>query len=104
VTGAAGVPGTSDDATAADAVRRSRRRALGDVLAAARVAERVLLVLVMLSLPLGLALTAIGHAPDAHVRIAGQDVSVRPVLGQSSSRLFGGALVEPRHATVPALG
>jgi hypothetical protein len=74
------------------------------VVADARVAERLLLVLVMLSLPVGLALTAVGHAPDAHVRIAGQDVSVRPVLGQSSSRLFGGALVQPRHATVPGLG
>jgi hypothetical protein len=68
------------------------------------VAARVLLVLLLVSLPVALALAAIGHAPATHVRIAGQDVSVRPVLGQDTSRLFGGALVQPRHATVPLLG
>ena len=69
-----------------------------------RAGGRLLLVLVLLSLPVGLALAALGHAPAAHVRIAGQDVTVRPVLGQDTSQLFDGALVQPRHATVPVLG
>jgi hypothetical protein len=54
--------------------------------------------------PLAGALVAIGHAPPAHVEIAGQDVSVKPVLGQNTSRLLRGALVRPEHAHVKALG
>ncbi|MEO6511618.1 MAG: hypothetical protein ABIO16_11550, partial [Nocardioides sp.] len=54
--------------------------------------------------PLAGALVAVGHAPPAHVEIAGQDVSVKPVLGQDTSRLLRGALVRPEHAHVDVIG
>ena len=73
----------------AAAVGRGRR--------ALRTARTVALVLLLVSVPFATALVAIGHAPAAHVEIAGQQVSVRPVLGQDTSRLFHGALVRPQH-------
>ena len=36
----------------------------------------------------------------AQVEIAGQQVSVRPVVGQDTSRLFDGALIRPQHADI----
>jgi hypothetical protein len=54
--------------------------------------------------PFAGALLAVGHAPPAHVEIAGQDVSVKPVLGQDTSRLLRGALVRPEHAHIDVLG
>ena len=68
------------------------------------VALRVTLALLSATAPFAGALVAVGHAPPAHVEIAGQDVSVRPVLGQDTSRLLSGALVRPEHAHVGVLG
>ena len=63
-----------------------------------------LVVVVSATAPVAGALVAVGHAPPAHVEIAGQDVSVKPVLGQDTSRLLRGALVRPEHAHIGALG
>jgi hypothetical protein len=54
--------------------------------------------------PFAGALVAVAYAPPAHVEIAGQDVSVKPVLGQDTSRLLDGALVRSEHAHVGFLG
>lgn len=69
-------------------------------LLASRVAASVLLV----SIPFATALIALRVAPPLHVQIAGQAVSVKPVLGQDTSRVLGGALVVPDHGRVPLLG
>jgi hypothetical protein len=53
--------------------------------------------LLLVTVPFATALVAVGYAPPAHVDIAGQQASVRPVLGQDTSRLFNGALVSPAH-------
>ncbi|WP_028638551.1 hypothetical protein [Nocardioides sp. URHA0032] len=58
---------------------------------------RAVAVALLLTLPFAAALTAVGHAPPARIEVAGQPVSVRPVLGQDTSLLFDGALVSPRH-------
>jgi hypothetical protein len=71
------------------AARRHRR--------AARLGARGAVVLLLVTVPFATALVAIGHAPPAHVEIAGQQVSVRPVLGQDTSRLLNGALIRPQH-------
>jgi hypothetical protein len=68
-----------------------------------RALRRVLLVLVAAlaaTFPFACAVAAVAFAPAAHVEIAGQVVSVRPVLGQDTSRLLNGALVRPEHAHV----
>jgi len=57
-----------------------------------------------LTVPLAGALVAVRFAPPARVEIAGQPVAVKPVLGQNTSRLEGGALIRPEHAHVAALG
>ncbi|WP_296605749.1 hypothetical protein [Nocardioides sp.] len=69
---------------------RARRPAL-------RVARTVALTALLVTVPFATALVAIGYAPPAHVQVAGQQVSVRPVLGQDTSRLFQGALVRTQH-------
>ena len=69
----------------------------GDRGSAVRRAARVALALLLLTVPVACALVAVGYAPAAEVTIAGQQVSVRPVLGQDTSRLFQGALVRPQH-------
>lgn len=74
---------------------RSRRRST-----VLRLAGMVAAGLLLLAVPVAAALVAIRYAPPAHVEIAGQQVSVRPVLGQSTSRLFNGALVRPQHARI----
>ena len=66
---------------------------------AGRVAVGVLLVLA----PFAGALTAIGYAPPARVEIAGQHVSVKPVIGQNTTQLSG-AIVRPEHGEIPLLG
>ena len=53
--------------------------------------------LLLAILPFATALVAVGYAPPAQVEIAGQEVRVRPVIGQDTSRLFNGALVSPAH-------
>jgi hypothetical protein len=66
--------------------------------------RQVAVVLVFVSVPFASALVAVRVAPPAKVEIAGQPVSVKPVLGQDTSRLQGGALVRPEHRHVRALG
>lgn len=75
-----------------DTARAQRRRTL------VRLAALVAAGLLLLTVPVASALVAIRYAPPAHVEIAGQQASVRPVLGQGTSRLFNGALVRPQHA------
>jgi hypothetical protein len=64
----------------------------------------VAVVLLLISIPFASALVAVRFAPPAHVEIAGEPVSVKPVLGQNTSRLQNGALIRPEHAHVGALG
>lgn len=56
--------------------------------------------LLLATIPFASALVAIRYAPPAHVEIAGQQVAVRPVIGQDTSRLFDGALIRPQHVDV----
>jgi hypothetical protein len=53
--------------------------------------------LLLATVPFAAALVAVAYAPPAQVEIAGQQVSVQPVLGQDTSQLFNGALVSPAH-------
>lgn len=53
--------------------------------------------------PFAGALVAVAYAPPARVEIAGQMVSVKPVLGQDTSRLLNGALVLPEHAHIDVI-
>jgi hypothetical protein len=76
----------------------------GAALAALRRLSRIAVVVLFLSVPLAGALVAVRFAPAARVEIAGQPVAVKPVLGQDTSRLQGGALIRPEHARVRALG
>jgi len=66
--------------------------------------RHVAVVLLFVSVPIASALVAVRVAPPAKVEIAGQPVAVKPVLGQDTSRLQGGALVRPEHAHLRALG
>ncbi len=66
----------------------------------AKLALRVLRIAMFVTFPFACALVAVAYAPPAHLEIAGQTVSVRPVLGQDTSRLLGGALVRPEHAHI----
>ena len=50
--------------------------------------------------PFAGALVAVRYAPAATVTIAGQTVSVKPVLGRNTTELAGGAIVRPEHAHV----
>jgi hypothetical protein len=69
-----------------------------------RLFRRVAVALLLVSVPFAAALVAIRFAPPAHVEIAGAPVSVKPVLGQDTSRIQGGALVRPEHAHIGLLG
>jgi hypothetical protein len=66
--------------------------------------RRVAVVLLFVSIPFASALVALRVAPPSHVEIAGQPVSVKPVLGQDTSRLQDGALIRPEHAHLGLLG
>jgi hypothetical protein len=57
-------------------------------------------VLLLVTLPVASALVAIRVAPPAEVDIAGQAVSVKPVIGQDTSQIQGGALIRGDHAHV----
>ena len=69
-----------------------------------RAASRLVMALLFLTVPFACALVAVAYAPPAHIEVAGQTVSVKPVLGQDTSRLLGGALVRPDHAHVEVIG
>ena len=64
----------------------------------ARLVLRIAVVALFVGFPFACALVAVAYAPPAHIEIAGQTVSVKPVLGQDTSRLLRGALVRPEHA------
>ncbi len=66
----------------------------------ATVVLRLLAIIWSVTFPLACAVVAVAHAPPGHVEIAGQKVSVTPVLGRDTSRLLGGALVRPEHAHI----
>jgi hypothetical protein len=66
-------------------------------------ARRVAVALLLVSIPFASALVALRVAPPAHVEIAGHPVSVKPVLGQNTSRLQDGALVRPEHTHIGLL-
>jgi hypothetical protein len=72
--------------------------------AAARVAGRALVMLLLGLFPLASALVAVALAPPTHLEIAGASVAVKPVLGQDTSRLQNGALVRADHGRVPLIG
>ena len=63
----------------------------------ARLVAWVAAGLLLATVPFAAALVAVAYAPPAQVEIAGQQVSVQPVLGQDTSQLFNGALVSPAH-------
>jgi hypothetical protein len=65
--------------------------------------RRAAVVLLMVSVPFASAFVALRVAPPARVEIAGQPVSVKPVLGQDTSRLASGALIRPEHAHLRVL-
>jgi hypothetical protein len=46
---------------------------------------------------------ALAYAPPATVEVAGQVVTVEPVLGQDTTRLLDGALIRPEHTHVAAI-
>ena len=54
--------------------------------------------------PVSSAILAVAFAPPTRIEIAGQRVSVKPVIGQDTSRLLDGALVSPYHAHVALIG
>ena len=70
----------------------------------ARLLLRLGLVVVLVAFPLATTVLAVRYAPPAQVEIAGQEVSVRPVIGQNTSQLQNGAVIRPEHARVPVLG
>ncbi|MET0526378.1 MAG: hypothetical protein ABWZ91_16350 [Nocardioides sp.] len=70
----------------------------------AKLALRIVTVALFVTFPFACALVAVAYAPPSHIEIAGQTVSVKPVLGQDTSRLLGGALVLPDHAHIDVLG
>ncbi|GAB7002680.1 hypothetical protein JCM18899A_01510 [Nocardioides sp. AN3] len=67
-------------------------------------AGRVLAVLVLALAPFAGAVVAVRLAPPAHVRIAGQTVTVKPVIGRNTTELEDGAIVRPEHGHVALLG
>lgn len=67
-------------------------------------ALRVATGLLLVTVPIASALLAVAYAPPATVEIAGEPVTVRPVLGQTRTELFGGALLLPQHARLSAVG
>jgi hypothetical protein len=69
-----------------------------------RRARGLAIALLFVSIPFASALVALRVAPPAHVEIAGQQVAVKPVLGQDTSKIQGGALIRPEHAHLGALG
>ena len=70
----------------------------------AKLALRVVMIALFVAFPFACALVAVAYAPPAHIEVAGQTVSVKPVLGQDTSRLLDGALVRPDHAHVDVIG
>ena len=70
----------------------------------AKLALRVVMIALLVAFPFACALVAVAYAPPTHIEVAGQTVSVKPVLGQDTSRLLDGALVRPDHAHIDVIG
>ena len=70
----------------------------------AKLALRGVMTVLVVAFPFSCALVAVAYAPPAHIEVAGQSVSVKPVLGQDTSRLLGGALVRRDHAHIEVIG
>jgi hypothetical protein len=64
---------------------------------------RAVLTVLLVTTPAAGALIAVAHAPAAKVEVAGQTVSVKPILGQDTTRLVGGALIRPEHAHIDVI-
>lgn len=62
-----------------------------------------LVTALLLTAPFAGAIVAIRYAPPAQVEIAGEPVSVRPVIGQDTTQLQHGAIVRPEHAHIGVL-
>ena len=65
----------------------------------ARLVLRVAVAALFVTFPLASALVAVAYAPPAHIEIAGQTVSVKPVLGQDTSRLLAARSSAPSTPT-----
>jgi hypothetical protein len=70
----------------------------------AKLAVRITVCALLALLPVSSAILAVAFAPPTRIEIAGQRVSVKPVIGQDTSRLLDGALVSPYHAHVALIG
>ena len=70
----------------------------------AKFALRMVTAALFVTFPFACALVAVAYAPPAHIEVAGQTVSVKPVLGQDTSRLLEGALVRTDHAHLDVIG
>jgi hypothetical protein len=58
----------------------------------------VVAVVLLVLAPLAGAVVAVRVAPAAHALVAGQEVSVKPVIGRNTTEVGGGAIVRPEHA------
>ena len=59
-----------------------------DVTRIARLVVRITVCVLLALLPLSSALLAVAFAPPTRIEIAGQWVSLKPVIGQDTSRLL----------------
>jgi hypothetical protein len=64
---------------------------------------RAVLIVLLVTTPAAGALIAVAYAPAAKIEVAGQIVSVKPILGQDTTRLLDGALVRPEHAHIEVI-
>lgn len=65
-----------------------------------RTIARALSVIVLLLGPIAGATLAVQWAPRGHVKLAGQEVSVKPVIGRNTTRIAGDAITRPEHYTL----
>ncbi len=66
-------------------------------------AGKVAVGALLVATPVAAGLAAIAHAPASHVEIAGQDIEVKPVIGQDHTQIADGAVLRPEHYEVPLL-
>lgn len=69
-----------------------------------RRSARVAVVLLAVVAPFAGAVVALRYAPPGHTEIAGAGVTVKPVLGQNSTKIQDGAIIRPEHAVLPLVG
>jgi hypothetical protein len=60
----------------------------------------LLSAIVLVIAPIAGATLAVQWAPPAHVVVAGQEVSVKPVIGRNTTRIAGDAITRPEHRTL----